>query len=75
MMGLQENLEKIIQEATGTFGVYVKHLESGETAAINENRLFQAASVFKIPILALYIVMFKWGRSNLKNVLGWKKRI
>ncbi|MFJ7919373.1 serine hydrolase [Lysinibacillus fusiformis] len=67
MMELQESLEKIIQEATGIFGVYVKHLESGETAAINENRLFQAASVFKIPILATLYRDVQMGKVELKE--------
>ncbi|USK36503.1 class A beta-lactamase-related serine hydrolase (plasmid) [Bacillus sp. F19] len=51
-MSLQDRLEEVLQDTSGTFGVFVKHLESGETAAINENRFFQAASVFKVPILA-----------------------
>ncbi|PLR87191.1 serine hydrolase [Bacillus sp. V33-4] len=51
-MSLQNRLEEVLHDATGNFGVYVKHLESGETAAINQNRFFQAASVFKVPILA-----------------------
>lgn len=51
-MSLQDRLEEVLQDTPGTFGVFVKHLESGETAAINENRFFQAASVFKVPILA-----------------------
>ncbi|WP_231630098.1 serine hydrolase [Lysinibacillus sp. ZYM-1] len=72
-MGLQERLEEIIQEATGTFGVYVKHLESGETAAINENRLFQAASVFKIPILATLYRDVEVGRVELKERIRLKE--
>ncbi|SIS13081.1 beta-lactamase class A [Peribacillus simplex] len=66
-MGLQDRLEEVIQDATGTFGVYVKHLESGETAAINENRFFQAASVFKIPILAALYRDVEIGKVRLQE--------
>ena len=35
----------------GTFGVYIKHVESGEWVGVNENTRFQLASVFKVPLL------------------------
>jgi beta-lactamase class A len=35
----------------GTFGVYIKHVESGEWTGVNENRRFSLASVFKVPLL------------------------
>ncbi|WP_232699958.1 serine hydrolase [Brevibacillus daliensis] len=51
-MSLKQKLESVIQGASGTFGVAVKHLQTNETATINGERLFQLASTFKIPILA-----------------------
>jgi len=66
-MSLQDRLEEVIQDARGTFGVYVKHLETGESAAINENRFFQAASVFKIPILAALYRDVKVGKVSLQE--------
>ncbi|NHM31311.1 serine hydrolase [Neobacillus terrae] len=64
-MSLQAQLEDIVKDANGTFGVYVKHLETGETASIYENRLFQAASTFKVPILSALYREAKKGTVNL----------
>jgi beta-lactamase class A len=66
-MTLQSSLDEVLQDASGTFGVYVKHLESGEIAAINENRFFQAASVFKVPILATLYRDAEAGNVNLQQ--------
>ncbi|RXT06551.1 serine hydrolase [Ammoniphilus sp. CFH 90114] len=52
MMSLQQKIESIASEAVGMFGVSIKHLNTQEEVNINENRLFQTASVVKIPILA-----------------------
>ena len=35
----------------GKVGIYVRHLETGETAAINADTLFPTASMIKLPIL------------------------
>ncbi|MDT8861888.1 class A beta-lactamase-related serine hydrolase [Alkalihalobacillus sp. MEB130] len=50
-MSLQNKIEEIVGRSNATFGVAVKHLETGEEAVINGDMLFQQASVFKIPIL------------------------
>ena len=40
----------------GILGVWIKHVESGQTVGFNESRRFQLASVFKIPVL---LTLFK----------------
>jgi beta-lactamase class A len=52
MMNLQQKLEAVTVDVPSTFGVAVQHLRTGESASINETRLFQMASTFKVPILA-----------------------
>ena len=47
----------------GVMGVYMKHVESGETVGLNENRRFQLASVFKIPVLVTLFKQIHQGRS------------
>src|SRR4051794_34301562 len=49
---MQEQIEGILQTVSGTFGVAIKHLQTGQEVAINGQRRFQLASVFKLPILA-----------------------
>ena len=56
----EEELEQFVltkaKQIKGILGVYIKHVESGESLGINENKRFQLASVFKIPIL---LTLFK----------------
>lgn len=54
-MEIVEQLQKIVDEAPGKYGVAIKHVESGEEFHINRDAMFEMASVIKIPILvALY---------------------
>lgn len=48
---LQQKLEEIAGEFDGDVGIYVRHLQSGETAAIQADSLFPTASMIKVPIL------------------------
>lgn len=50
-MSLQQTIEKILAETSATFGVSIKHTATKEEVNINENKPFQMASVFKVPIL------------------------
>lgn len=56
----EEELEQFVltkaKQIKGILGVYIKHVESGESLGINENKRFQLASVFKIPVL---LTLFK----------------
>lgn len=51
----------------GTLGVYIKHVESGEWVGVNENRRFQLASVFKVPILLTLFKQVDQGRISLDD--------
>lgn len=50
-MSLQQTIEQILTETSATFGVSIKHTLTKEEVNINENKPFQMASVFKVPIL------------------------
>lgn len=59
-MELQKEIESYIDTVEATFGVYIKNLQTQEEVNINSDRLFQMASVFKVPILAtLYDLIHK----------------
>lgn len=59
-MELQQKIESYIDTVDATFGVYIKNLQTLEEVSINSDRLFQMASVFKVPILAtLYDLIHK----------------
>jgi len=59
----------------GTLGVYVKHVESGEWVGLNENRRFQLASVFKIPILLTLFKQVDQGRASLDDRIVLESRM
>jgi len=48
---LQQQLEAAMQGFRGDVGVYVKHLATGETAAVNADTVFPTASLVKVPLL------------------------
>ncbi len=48
---LQEKLEELVEGFPGDVGLYVRHLENGESASIRSDELFPAASMIKVPIL------------------------
>lgn len=47
---LKEKLEGIVKGFKGDVGVYVRHLKTGITVAINADTIFPTASMIKIPI-------------------------
>ncbi|HLW49271.1 MAG TPA: serine hydrolase [bacterium] len=49
---LQARIARIAAGLDGAMGVYVHHLARGETVALDADRPFQMASVFKVPLLA-----------------------
>lgn len=58
-MNLQQKVEEILQGTSATFGISIKHTLTNEEVNINEDQLFQMASVFKVPILmTLYEKVF-----------------
>ncbi len=48
---LQKKIESILEGFNGEVGVYVKHLHSGKTVAINADTVYPTASMVKVPIL------------------------
>lgn len=48
---LQSDLEALVEGFRGDVGVYVRHLGTGETAALQADSLFPTASMVKVPIL------------------------
>lgn len=63
---LQAKLEKVLENVSGTYGVAVKHLGTGETGYIHENDLFQTASSSKVAILATLFDEVEKGHLSLE---------
>lgn len=63
--GLQRILDAELARFPGTAGVWVKHLTSGEEAAVNADQAFNSASVIKIPVMVLAFEMADQGKLSL----------
>ncbi|HEU5041403.1 MAG TPA: serine hydrolase [Gemmatimonadales bacterium] len=48
---LQRRLEELAGTVRGRVGIYVRHLRTGRTAAVNPDEAFPTASMVKVPIL------------------------
>lgn len=48
---LEAYIQGVVSGVNADFGVYILHVESGEELAINGDRQYDLASVFKIPVL------------------------
>ena len=48
---LYSRLSPLVESFHGSVGVYVRHLQSGRTVAINADELFPTASMIKVPIM------------------------
>lgn len=66
-MNLQQQIEQYINEIDATFGISIKHLKTKEEVHIEGNRLFQMASVVKVPILATLFDLAERGEIDLNE--------
>jgi beta-lactamase class A len=64
---LKADIEQLIGDIPVTFGVAIKYFESGETLLLNNDRTYQLASVFKIPVLVTAIQQVDAGRLRLDD--------
>ncbi len=62
-----KNLTDVTKGKEGTFGIYIKDLDSGATFAFNETELFYAASLFKTPLAASVLKLVDEGALKLDN--------
>lgn len=66
-MSLQQKIQNYIKDMEADFGIYIKHLQTNEEVNIQQDKLFQTASVVKLPVLAaLYEKVYK-GEMNLNQ--------
>ena len=64
---LHNQIEVVAGGIEGDVGVYVLHVESGESIGINEDELYQIASVFKIPVLVTLFRLIDEGYFSLED--------
>ncbi len=73
--GTKAELEAVVKgqaaAVNGRLGVYIRHIESGQTIALRENEPFQLASVFKVPLLATLYKQISLGRISLDDRINF----
>jgi beta-lactamase class A len=70
---LRMQIERLLRNTDGKVGVAVKHLESGQSLAVNGDMLFPMASAFKLPVLVELLYEVKEGRFALADELTVQK--
>jgi len=50
---LQKAVESTMQGAKGTYGIFIKNLETGESYSQNENKSYEAGSLYKLWVMAV----------------------
>jgi beta-lactamase class A len=70
---LQSKLEKALRGFRGDVGVYVRHLGTGESAAIRADELFPTASMIKVPILIAVFDAIHRGALNYHAELKYRE--
>jgi beta-lactamase class A len=65
--GLQRLLEAELSRFPAKAGIYVKHLTTGEEAAIRGDETFNSASVIKIPVMVLAYQLAEKGTVSLDS--------
>jgi beta-lactamase class A len=71
-MSLEADIRELVRDLPVTFGVAVKYLESGEQVLLNNDRTYQLASVFKIPVLVTAARQMEAGRFRLDDRIELK---
>lgn len=56
-----------LAKSNGVFGVSVRHIELNEPTGVNDDRKFQMASVFKVPVLLTLYQQVEQGKVRLEE--------
>lgn len=68
---LQARLEELVRGFRGDVGIYVRHLRTGQTAAIRADELFPTASMIKVPIMLATFDAIEHGRLTFLQTLTY----
>jgi beta-lactamase class A len=69
---LQQKIEHIVRGFHGDVGVFIRHLRTGQTAAIQADTLFPTASMIKVPILCGVFDKINGGELNYNQTLVYR---
>jgi beta-lactamase class A len=67
---LQEAIEKSLEGTTGSYGVFVKNIKTGESFSLNENKVFEAGSLYKLWTMAAVYKQIEAGNLDPEDELS-----
>ena len=70
---METNVLKLIKGFNGDVGIYVRHLLSKTAVGVNENKIFPAASMIKVPILVKIFDKIEAGSLKMDSVVYFNK--
>lgn len=70
---LKESINLLVKDLDGTYGIFWQNLKTGDSFGINENEVFTAASVNKVPIMVNFYQQVELGKLKADDiyVLNW----
>src|SRR3989344_6979589 len=68
--GLKDVVENALSGAQGTYGIAIKNLKTGEAYYLNEHRIFESGSLYKVWVLATAFDQIKNGTLKQDEVLS-----
>ncbi|HYF91223.1 MAG TPA: serine hydrolase [Symbiobacteriaceae bacterium] len=71
MRTLRKQLQEYLAEQDGTYGVYVLDLASGRGVGINSDKVFPAASTFKLPMVLYILDLVAQGKATLDEAVTY----
>ena len=63
------SIEQILAETDGTYGVFIKNLKTEKVYVINEHRVFNSASLYKLWVMAVTFNQIQEGSVNKSDIL------
>ena len=64
---IKSEVANLTKDLSGVYGLYVVDLFSGSALGINEDEMFQAASLIKLPVMAMFYEQVEKRRSSLTD--------
>lgn len=76
-MSLHDSISRPAENFDGVIGISVKHIDTGESAHINGDRVFPTASTFKVPVILEFYRQVEQGRLSLdeSHILREKDKV
>lgn len=69
---LEQALRGYLSNLSGTYGVHVIDLTTGETTSVNADQAFAAASTFKVPMAMYVLDLVNQGQTSLDEPLTYR---